>query len=119
MQKIFSITVTMLLLLCACKKSFLDEKLQNNYAPQNTLSDSLGFEANMAGIQYRVRAQYTSDDDQGLLGAMYLGTDMAINGQTTSAMFPYVNNETMNSSDFSANYYWRWAYQTLNNVNLV
>ena len=119
MQKIFSITVTMLLLLCACKKSFLDEKLQNNYAPQNTLSDSLGFEANMAGIQYRIRAQYTSDDDQGLLGAMYLGTDMVINGQTTSAMFPYVNNETMNSSDFSANYYWKWAYTALNNINIL
>jgi len=103
----------------SCKKNFLDENLQSNYAPQNTLSDSLGFEANMAGIQNKIRAQYTSDDDQGLLGAMYLGTDMVINGQTTSAMFPYVNNETMNSSDFSANYYWRWAYQTLNNVNLL
>jgi len=103
----------------ACKKSFLDENLQNLYAPQNTLADSLGFEANMAGILNKVRSLYTSDNDQGLLGAMYNGTDMVINGQTTSAMFPYVNNETMNSTDFSANYFWTSAYQSLTNINLV
>lgn len=107
------------LFLASCKKSFLDENLQSSYAPQNTLSDSLGFEANLAGIQARIRAQYTTDDDQGLLGAMYLGTDMVINGQTTSAMVPYVNNETMNSSDFAAGIYWRWAYTALNNINIV
>ena len=103
----------------ACKKSFLDENLQSSYAPQNTLADSLGFEANMAGILNKVRSLYTSDNDQGLLGAMYNGTDMVINGQTTSAMFPYVNNETMNSTDFSANYFWTSAYQSLTNINLV
>lgn len=103
----------------SCNKNFLDENLQSSYAPQNTLSDSLGFEANIAGIQERVRTQYTTDDDQGLLGAMYLGTDMVINGQTTSAMYPYINNETMNATDFATSIYWRWAYTTLNNVNIV
>ncbi len=103
----------------ACKKSFLDENLQSSYAPQNTLADSLGFEANMAGILNKVRSLYTSDNDQGLLGAMYNGTDMVINGQTTSAMFPYVNNETMNSTDFSANFFWTSAYQSITNINLV
>ena len=118
MKKILTIMLAGLLL-ASCKKSFLDENLQSSYAPQNTLRDSLGFEANMTGILNRVRAQYTTDDDQGLLGAMFLGTDVVINGQTTSAMFPYVNNETMNSTDFSSGIYWRWAYTTLNNVNLM
>jgi len=118
-RKTFLLTLALGTVFCSCKKSFLDENLQSSYAPQNTLSDSLGFEANMAGIQSKIRAQFTSDNDQGLIGAMYLGTDMVINGQTTSAMFPYVNNETMNSSDFSANYYWSWAYTTLANINLV
>lgn len=107
------------LLFFSCKKTFLDEKLQSSYAPQNTFSDSSGFEANIAGIQNIIRQQYTTDDDQGLLGAMYLSTDMVINGQTTSAMFPYVNNETMNSSDFAASIYWRWAYRSLNNINIL
>lgn len=119
MKKVISYILISSLIFVSCKKTFLDEKLQSSYSPQNTLLDSLGFEANMAGIQSRIRAQYTTDDDQGLLGAMFLGTDMVINGQTTSAMFPYVNNETMNSSDFAAGIYWRWAYQTLNNVNIV
>jgi hypothetical protein len=30
-----------------------------------------------------------------------------------------VNNETMNATDVCATFYWNWAYQTLNNVNLV
>lgn len=119
MKTVIAFIAVAALVLASCKKDFLDEQLQSNYAPQNTLSDSLGFEANMAGILYRIRAQYTTDDDQGLLGAMFLGTDVVINGQTTSAMFPYVNNETMNSSDFSASIYWRWAYTALNNINLV
>jgi len=119
MKKSFTISIALLFLLGACKKSFLDEKLVSNYTPQNTLTDSLGFEANMAGIQYKVRSLYTSDNDQGLLGAMYNGTDMVINGQTTSAMFPYVNNETMNSTDFAANYYWTSAFQSITNINLL
>jgi len=118
-----SIIIFILLVLVAggaCKKSFLNENLQSSYTPQNTLSDSLGFEANIAGIQYQIRSQYASDNnDQGLIGAMYLGTDMVINGQTTSGMYPYVNNETMNATDICAAFYWNWAYQTLNNVNLV
>ena len=119
MKHLFILLLTGVVLF-SCKKSFLDENLQSSYTPNNTLSDSLGFEANIAGIQYQVRAQYTSDNtDQGLIGAMYLGTDMCINGQTTSGMFPYVNNETMNSTDLAAMFYWNWAYQTLNNVNLV
>lgn len=119
MNKISIIILTWTVLLGACKKSFLNEPLLSNYSPQNSLVDSLGFEANMAGIQYKVRSLYTSDNDQGLLGAMYLGTDMVINGQTTSAMFPYVNNETMNSTDFAANYYWTSAYQSITNINLL
>lgn len=119
MKLIIKYSLIVCLFFLSCKKSFLDESLQSNYAPQNTLSDSLGFEANLAGIQGRIRYQYTTDDDQGLLGAMYLGTDMVINGQTTTAMFPYVNNETMNSSDFAASIYWRWAYTTLNNINIL
>ena len=117
--KISHLLILVFLFFGACKKSFLNETLQSQYAPQNTLVDSLGFEANIAGIQYKVRSLYTSDNDQGLLGAMYLGTDMVINGQTTSAMFPYVNNETMNSTDFSANFYWTTAYQALTNINLL
>jgi hypothetical protein len=118
-NRIFILSLALVVLLDGCRKTFLNENLQSSYAPQNTLNDSLGFEANLAGVQSGVRSLYTSDADQGLIGAMYLGTDMVINGQTTSAMFPYVNNETMNSADFAANYYWSSAYTTLNNINLL
>ena len=72
-NKLFILSAALFILFGACKKSFLNENLQSSYSPQNTLKDSLGFEANMAGIQYGVRSLYTSDADQGLLGAMYNG----------------------------------------------
>ena len=48
-KKLFIIPAALFLFFSACKKNFLDENLQSKYAPQNTLSDSLGFEANLAG----------------------------------------------------------------------
>ena len=108
-------------LLFSCKKSFLDEHLVSTYSPTNTLVDSLGFEAAMAGLQAQVRAQYTFAGDQGLIGCMYLGTDMAntITAQSTAAMIPYYQYNTMSSTDPGALYYWQWAYQTINNANLI
>ncbi len=120
-KKLFIYTTILALSLFACKKTFLDEHLASTYAPQNTLVDSLGFEAAMAGLQAQVRTQYTFAGDQGLIGCMYLGTDMcnAITAQSTAAMIPYYQYATMNSTDPGAAYYWGWAYQTINNANLI
>ena len=109
------------MILLSCKKSFLNEDLVSTYAPQNTLVDSLGFEAAMAGLQAQVRTQYTYAGDQGLIGCMYLGTDMttSIPAQSTTAMLPYYQYSTMSSTDPGALYYWQWAYQTINNANLI
>jgi hypothetical protein len=119
--KFFLSILFMQALLFSCKKSFLDEHLVSTYSPSNVLVDSLGFEAAMAGLQAQVRTQYTFAGDQGLIGCMYLGTDMAnaIPSQSTAAMLPYFQYNTMSSTDPGAQYYWSWAYQTINNANLI
>ncbi|RZK33995.1 MAG: RagB/SusD family nutrient uptake outer membrane protein, partial [Hymenobacter sp.] len=68
-------------LISSCKKDYLDETPPSLYTPQTVLVDSLGFEAAMAGLQSVVREQYTRADEQGLLGMMQEGTDVAIPGQ--------------------------------------
>jgi hypothetical protein len=119
--KFFLSMLCMQALLFSCKKSFLAEHLVSTYSPTNTLVDSLGFEAAIAGLQAQVRTQYTYAGDQGLIGCMYLGTDMAnaIPSQSTAAMLPYFQYNTMSSTDPGAQYYWGWAYQTINNANLI
>jgi hypothetical protein len=121
MKKLLSYISILPLFLLSCKKTFLDEHLNSAYAPQNTLVDSLGFEAAIAGLQSQVRTQYTFAGDQGLIGCMYLGTDMTatIPAQSTAAMLPYYQYNTMSSTDLGALYYWQWAYATINNANLI
>jgi hypothetical protein len=122
MKTKFSLIISFILLVTfSCKKSYLDEHLVSTYAPSNVLVDSLGFEAAMAGLQAQVRAQYTFAGDQGTIGCMYLGTDMAtsIPAQSTTDMIPYYQYNTMSSTDPGALYFWQWAYQTINNANLI
>jgi hypothetical protein len=106
-------------LLSSCKKDFLDEAPKSLYTPQTVLTDSLGFEAAMAGLQSVVREQYTRSDEQGLLGMMQLGTDVAIPGQVQGAEIPYYNYAQMNSQDVAASVMWSWAYRTINNCNQI
>jgi len=106
----------------SCSKSFLDEHLVSTYAPQNTLKDSLGFDAAIVGLMNLVRTQYTYAGDQGLICTMYIGTDeceMTTPAAATTAMFPYVQYNTMNSQDGAASYYWSWAYRVINNANQI
>ncbi|HWK04964.1 MAG TPA: RagB/SusD family nutrient uptake outer membrane protein [Puia sp.] len=121
MNKFFIYIAGLTLLTVSCKKSFLDEHLTSKYTPGNTLVDSLGFEAAIAGLQAQVRSQYTFAGDQGLIGCMYLGTDMtsSIPVQSTAAMLPYYQYATLSSTDLGSLYYWQWAYTTINNANLI
>jgi hypothetical protein len=106
-------------LISSCKKDYLDETPPSLYTPQTVLVDSLGFEAAMAGLQSVVREQYTRADEQGLLGMMQEGTDVAIPGQVQGAEIPYYNYTLLNSQDQAASVMWSWAYRTINNCNQI
>ena len=122
-MKRFALAFTALLvtsqLISSCKDDYLDEAPASLYTPQVVLVDSLGFEAAMAGLQSVVREQYTRSDEQGLLGMMQLGTDVAIPGQVQGAEIPYYNYTLLNSQDRASDVMWSWAYRTINNANQI
>jgi hypothetical protein len=105
-------------LFLACKKSFLDEELKSTYAPQNTLKDSLGFDAAITGLIFQFRQQWTGEP-QGLICVMHVGTDIAISVQPQGVEVPYTNYAALNSQDGGAQFYWSWAYTVVNNANFI
>jgi hypothetical protein len=106
-------------LLSSCKKDYLDENPPSLYTPQTVLVDSLGFEAQMAGLQNVVRDVYTNSDNQGMLSIMQLGTDVAAPGQTQGIEVPYYNYAQLTSQDGGASYFWGQAYRIINNANII
>lgn len=103
--------------LSSCSKSFLNEQLKSDYAPDNTLVDPLGFEAASTGMLSIVRADY--GDVQGLLATFYVGTDMAITGQPNTVQAPYENYQNLNSQTGSLSSIWNWGYKVINAANVV
>ncbi|WP_413668394.1 RagB/SusD family nutrient uptake outer membrane protein [Mucilaginibacter sp. Mucisp86] len=119
MKRLFSlllIGITGMLAFNSCKKSFLDEDIRTQYTP-STLKDVLSFEAAVTGLQKIVRDQY--EGDQGIIALLQTGTDVARNGQTTSAMAPYETYSQLNSQDAASLSFWRWGYQVINASNVI
>ena len=105
-------------LFLGCNKSFLNEELKSTYAPQNTLKDSLGFDAAITGLIFQFRQQWTGEP-QGLICVMHVGTDIAISVQPQGVEVPYTNYAALNSQDGGASFYWSWAYSIINNANFI
>ena len=122
MKKIFIAAIGLLFItgpFQSCKKSFLDENLLSSFTPTNVLTDSLGLEAAIAGLQSVVRGQYTASDIQGLLSTMHVGTDIARGGLTTNVEVGFYNYPTLTSQNIGVLFYWRNAYQIINNANQI
>jgi len=117
--QLFIVALVMSMAFFSCKKSFLDEKSDSAYAPENTLKDSVGLEAGIAGLQESVREQYTMQSTQSLLCIFQVGTDAAIGGNGNGEEVPYHNYNTLNSQDPAALYYWTWAYRVITNANQI
>jgi len=100
----------------SCKKSYLDEQVKSIYTP-SSLTDEVSFEAAIAGLQEIVRNQY--EGDQGIMALLQTGTDVARNGQTTTAMAPYETYTLLNSQDVAALTFWKWGYQVINASNVI
>src|ERR1035437_6088777 len=102
----------------SCKKSFLNEEVYSSYAPA-TLTDSLGFEASIVGLHNKLSNFFTQSNNQGWLCVWQVGTDIAYGGQTEGIEIPYYNYATLISTDGAASYTWNWAYQMINNANVI
>jgi starch-binding outer membrane protein, SusD/RagB family len=123
--KIFIAAVVMLITAVSCKKTFLDEEVYSNFTP-DALSDSLSFEAAIAGIQSQYGLWHTLGNDnvnsQGFLCVWQMGTDVAYNKAPADLdpfAVPYTNYENLTSTDPASIYVWKWAYNLINNCNSV
>jgi starch-binding outer membrane protein, SusD/RagB family len=123
--KLLLVSVTVLATAGSCKKSFLAEKIYSNFSPAE-LTDSLGFEAAIAGIQtsYNLWHMNTQDPpgNQGWLTVWQIGTDVAYNKAVADfdpLSVPYTNYAALTSSDESTSFTWTWAYNIINNCNVV
>lgn len=123
--KIFIASVVVVSAITSCKKTFLDEKVYSNFTP-DALNDSLAFEASIVGIQNQYALWQTlgaSDvNSQGFLCVWQMGTDVAYNKAPADLdpfAIPYTNYENLTSTDPSALFVWKWAYNLINNCNVV
>lgn len=105
------------MLLSSCGKNFLDEQMKSNYSPETALTDSLGFEAAIAGVHTLAREQYTGG--QGQLANVQVGTDVAINGMAEASTIPYYDYRQLTPQDAAAQRWWSWSYRMINNSNLI
>ncbi|MBD0287364.1 MAG: RagB/SusD family nutrient uptake outer membrane protein, partial [Flavisolibacter sp.] len=120
-MKKFIISASIILIaFSACKKSFLKEDIYSVYSPE-TLTDSLGFEASIAGLQNQLSLFFTWSDQQGWLSVWQAGTDITYvpPTQRQGIEVPYYDYTQLTSTDGAALFTWRWAYQMINNANVI
>ena len=122
---ILHITAVLVVALSGCKKSFLAEKVYSTFTPE-VLVDSLAFEAAIVGIQSQYALWHTQEgdpyDSEGWLCVWQIGTDVAYNKAIADQdpfAIPYTNYESLTSTDPAALFAWKWAYNVINNCNVV
>jgi starch-binding outer membrane protein, SusD/RagB family len=125
MKKYLIISSVFIAALTSCKKTFLDEKVYSSFTPE-ALSDSLSYEAAITGIQSQYALWHTLGFDnvnsQGFLCAWQMGTDVAYNKAPADLdpfAVPYTNYENLTSTDPAVLFVWKWAYNLINNCNVV
>ncbi|HAL82535.1 MAG TPA: RagB/SusD family nutrient uptake outer membrane protein [Mucilaginibacter sp.] len=113
------------IILPACKKDFLKEKVYSKFTPE-ALNDSLAFEASIVGLQSQYSLWNTMNENQhgnqGFLCVWQMGTDVAYNkapDDLDPMSIPYTNYEKLTSADVSVAFVWQWAYNIINNANVV
>lgn len=123
--KIFAVLLIATFAITSCKKDFLQETVESSFTPA-ALSDSLSFESAIAGIQAQYGLWHTLQQDnvtsQGWLAAWQVGTDVAFNKSVADIdpfMVPYIDYSKLTSTDPVALFAWKWAYNVINNCNIV
>jgi hypothetical protein len=122
---ILAMAIAAVFALPACKKEFLTEKVYSKFTPE-ALNDSLAFEAGIVGLQSQYSLWNTMNEDnngnQGFLCVWQMGTDVAYNkapDDLDPVSIPYTNYEKLNSANGASEFVWRWAYNIINNANVV
>lgn len=105
----------------SCEKSFLDEQVLDQAAPE-TLNDELGYEAAAIGLYHNLSQDfYTRDQDQTFPGIFQLGTDIvwAPAGRSNGNARPYFDYPQLISTDQGSSRIWSSLYRIINNANIL
>ncbi len=128
MNKLNKITIIALATLTTtgCSKNFLDEDTSGFQAPDNTYTNTNGFETGLTGLYAFARLEFqTWDNDFFTQGAtpqeaLQVGTDIvAVKGTGTDATLAPFSNYTLNPASSYVRNYWKFAYGLIGNANLI
>ena len=125
-NKIYMVSLLILMGVSSCQNDYLDEKLYSSYDPTE-LNDELGLNAALVGLQNQYAAWHTflslpNATGQGWLGCWQIGTDVAYNKSPADLdpwCVPFTNYANLTSTDPAVLYAWKWAYKIINNSNSI
>lgn len=125
-NKIYMVSLLILMGVSSCQNDYLDEKLYSSYDPTE-LNDELGLNAALVGLQNQYSAWHTfislpNATGQGWLACWQIGTDVAYNKAPADMdpwAVPFTNYANLTSTDPAVSYAWNWAYKIINNSNSI
>ncbi|MCC8174192.1 MAG: RagB/SusD family nutrient uptake outer membrane protein [Odoribacter sp.] len=123
MKNLFYILLS-LVLLTGCEK-FLDEDLKGSLSPDNTYTNSHGFEVGVTGLYDYARNEWNTfggapgvAHGAGPYEVMQLGTDIAFAGHKDNTMTPF-EDYTFHAQTGYVSSFWKWAYGLIGSANLI
>ncbi|MCX2678485.1 RagB/SusD family nutrient uptake outer membrane protein [Galbibacter sp. EGI 63066] len=113
----FLTIILSILVVTACSKDFLDEKLEDQHSPE--ITDDLGLKASLT-LMYEITSSfYTKADNQGWVSVWNVGTDIAWPTQPEGVEIPHFRYNTLTSDDNAASWMWNWEYNIIENTNNI
>ncbi|MFV5689321.1 RagB/SusD family nutrient uptake outer membrane protein [Flavobacterium sp. ZT3R25] len=125
-NKIYMVSLLIVMGVSSCQNDYLDEKLYSSYDPTQ-LNDALGLDAALVGLQNQYSTWHTffnlaNATGQGWLACWQIGTDVAYNKSPADMdpwAVPFTDYANLTSTDPAVLYAWKWAYKIINNANAI
>lgn len=125
-NKIYMVSLLILMGVSSCQNDYLDEKLYSSYDPTE-LNDELGLNAALVGLQNQYSTWHTfvslpNATGQGWLGCWQIGTDVAYNKAPADMdpwCVPFTDYASLTATDPAVSFTWKWAYKIINNSNSI
>ena len=118
------VPISLFMIVCSCKDSWLDPKPLSFYTPENSYMDASGFEATLAACETQMFNEYNGDGCP-ILTEM-IQSDICVEGTTDKAgpqmdmdksLLPDANLDNMDYT--RVGWYWAHAYTAIKSANVV
>ena len=125
MKKIKYIAISALLAFCSCS-DFLDEELKSSLAPENTYTNTHGFEVGVTGVYEYARSEFNtwggefngfSHGQATPVEVFQIGTDIMFTN--TDPLLVSFGNLSYTPLSHYVNSWWKFGYGLASNANLI